>query len=91
MLAYTRQVLAVRKATPALQTGVALPLTSPDMVLAFQRVLESEHIGCYFELGGEAARIDDIGRGEALLLTGGARIVGGKLELPPYAAGIIRL
>ena len=91
MLAFTRQLLALRRATPALQAGSALPLTSPDTVLAFQRVLESEHIGCFFELGGVASRIDDIGSGEPLLLVGGAAIRDGGLDLPPHGSAILRL
>ncbi|HTX47938.1 MAG TPA: alpha-glucosidase [Caulobacteraceae bacterium] len=90
MLAFTRDLLAVRKATPALQTGGAVQREAPESVLAFERVLDGERVGCFFELGGQAARIEAIG-GEALWSAGGAALAGGGLDLPPYASAMIRL
>jgi alpha-glucosidase len=90
MLAFTQGLLAVRKATAALRTGGVVQRESPVMVLAFERVQEGTRIGCCFELGGEAARVEAIG-GEVIWSTGGAALAGGDLDLPPYAAAMIRL
>jgi alpha-glucosidase len=90
MLAFTQGLLAVRKATPALRTGGVVQRDSPATVLAFERVQEGKRIGCCFELGGRAARVEAIG-GEVIWSTGGAALAGGDLDLPPYAAAMIRL
>jgi alpha-glucosidase len=90
MLAFTRELLALRKAMPALRTGGVVQRESPESVLAFERVQEGVRIGCFFELGGLAARIEAIG-GEVLWSAGGAALAGGGLELPPYAGALFRL
>ncbi|HUO11764.1 MAG TPA: alpha-amylase family glycosyl hydrolase [Caulobacteraceae bacterium] len=91
MLAFTRELLRVRKASAALRTGEAVSLPAPENVLAFRRELEGEQIACFFELGGGAARIESLGRGEPLWLAGGATLEADGLDLPPYASGLIRL
>jgi alpha-glucosidase len=93
MLNFTRRLLACRKASEALKTGVALPLTSPDNVLAFERVSEGERVCCYFELGGQPATVSFPGApcGTALLLEDGARLGDGGVELAPYASAIVRV
>jgi alpha-glucosidase len=92
MLNFTRRLIAARKASEALKTGVALPLTTPDNVLGFERVSEDERVWCYFELGGEPATVTCQGGacGKALLLEDGARLNGDGVELGPYATAIVR-
>ena len=91
MLNFTRRLIAARKASQALQTGVALPLTTPDNVLGFERVEGRERVYCYFELGGEPATVTcpDAACGKALLLEDGARLCEGGVELAPYASAIL--
>ncbi len=93
MLNFTRRLIACRKASEALKSGVALPLTAPDNVLGFERVSEGERAYCYFELGGQPATVTCPGAacGKALLLEDGARLSDGCVELGPYATAIVRV
>jgi alpha-glucosidase len=93
MLNFARGVIAVRKGSEALKTGAALPLTSPDSVLAFERVCEDECVYCYFELGGETAVIEspELAQATALWVGEGATLSNGRLELEPYASAIVRV
>jgi alpha-glucosidase len=92
-LQFSRRLIAARKASSALQVGVALPLTAPDNVLAYERVVEGECVYCYFELGGEAASLagPEFDGAQALLLEGGASLGESGLELAPYASAVVRL
>jgi alpha-glucosidase len=92
MLNFARGLIAMRKASEALKTGVALPLTAPDNVLAFERVSDDERIHCYFELGGEATSVElpTIANGVLIWSGEGATLRGARLELPPYAAAMVR-
>jgi alpha-glucosidase len=93
MLNFARGVIAARRASEALKTGLALPLTSPDNVLAFERVADDEHVYCYFELGGEAAVIEtpDLARATPLWMGDGATLSGGRLTLAAYGSAIVRV
>ena len=51
MLHFTRRLIDVRRNSEPLKTGAALPLTTPDSVLGFERVAGAERVRCYFELG----------------------------------------
>jgi alpha-glucosidase len=92
MLHFTQRLIAVRKASEALKSGAALPLATPDDVLGFERVSEGERVWCYFELGGQAARValPDAACAATLLLEDGARLGDGAVELAPYATAIVR-
>jgi alpha-glucosidase len=93
VLHFTRRLIAARKASEALQTGAALPLTAPDNVLGYGRVREGERVYCYFELGGAAATVTgpELVGAEPLLLEDGATLGDGVVELGPYASAIVRL
>jgi alpha-glucosidase len=90
-LNFARGVIAARRGSEALKTGAALPLASPDSVLAFERVAEGERVLCYFELGGEAATIETPDLAEATMLWAGegATLADGRLDLAPYASAIV--
>jgi len=50
-LAYTRQILALRRALPALIHGEITLLDTPDTVLAFVRESDGERVLCAYNLG----------------------------------------
>ena len=84
-LAYTRKLLAARKAHPALRSGT--PTLLPGETLAFVREAESERIVCAFNLGTRDIALDLPGPAQALDLgTGEARLSGSSLTLGPGAA-----
>ncbi len=91
VLHLTRRLLAARRGSEALKSGVALPLTTLDSVLGFQRVAGGERVQCYFELGGSPAVVEDadLASGRPLLLEGGAALTAAGLSLPPYGAALI--
>ena len=92
MLNFARGVIAARKSSEALKTGVALPLTAPDNVLAFERVSEGERVYCYFELGGSATTLEgaELAKAQPIWMGEGATLTDARLELAPYAAAIVR-
>ena len=84
-LVYTRNLLAARKAHPALRTGTLTLL--PGDVLAFVREAQGERIVCVFNPGEGSVRFDLPGPAQALDWgTGEARLVGAALALGPGAA-----
>jgi len=89
MLHFTRRMLAMRKAHPALQTGEAVPVAAPDGVLAFERRLGRERLVCLFELAGRAASMEVPPGAE--LLTPEPVLAGSRVELPAFGAAILRL
>jgi len=84
MLAFTREMIALRRASPALREGAFIVLDAPEPVLAFERVQGSERVLCQFNLGpdpvvrpvaGGTAQLA-IGIGHAELRTGAATLGG---------------
>ncbi|MDQ0251956.1 alpha-glucosidase [Sphingomonas kyeonggiensis] len=72
LLAWTRQVLALRNASPALRTGDIAFLDTPGGLLAFEREGEGERLLCLFNLGDTAQQFApaDAGQWRPLLSTG---------------------
>jgi alpha-glucosidase len=85
MLAFTRALVALRAAEPALRFGRAEALAAPDGVLAFTRTLEGRSLTCVFELAGREARWSP--SGEIILAVNSATSDG---RLPPFGALVIR-
>jgi alpha-glucosidase len=84
-LAYTRKLLAARKAHPALQTGSLTLLDGP--LLAFVREGTSEKLVCVFNLADMELQMDLPGPATALDLgTGKASLSGNRLTLSRYSA-----
>ena len=84
-LAFTRSLLAARKANPALRDGSLTLLPGP--LLALLRENESQSIVCVFNLGEEETGFDLPGPARALKIgTGEARLSGARLTLGPGAA-----
>jgi alpha-glucosidase len=92
-LHFSRKVIAARRGSEALRTGVCVQLETSPNVLGFERVAGDERVRCYFELGGQATLIEDAGlaKGEALFLGGGASVCDAGLELPGCGSAFIRL
>jgi alpha-glucosidase len=89
MLAFTRSLIALRKADAILRLGAARTLAAPDGVLAFERDLDGERRLCVFDLAGQGAKI--LAAGEILFgVTGGESLDAGVLSLPPHGGAILR-
>ncbi|MEP9359624.1 alpha-glucosidase [Sphingomonas sp. KR3-1] len=71
-LAWTRQVLAFRNASPALRTGDIAFIDAPGELIAFERAAEGERLLCVFNLGDAAQHWApaDPARWHSLLATG---------------------
>jgi alpha-glucosidase len=84
-LAATRELLAARKASPALLHGSLTLLPAP--LLAFIREHEAEKIVCVFNLSGAEVVFDLPAPAKALpFAVGGAALSGTRLTLSPFSA-----
>jgi alpha-glucosidase len=72
LLAWTRQVLALRNGSPALRTGDITFLDAPGELIAFEREGEGERLLCLFNLGDTAQQFapESAGHWRPLLSTG---------------------
>jgi alpha-glucosidase len=91
MLNFTRRLLALRKAHPALQIGEAVPVAAPAGVLAFERRLGDERVLCLFELAGRDATVNMPGAGTVLLAEPTVKLEGALIGLPANGAAVILL
>ena len=82
MLAFTREAIALRRASEALREGEFIALDAPEPVLAFERRANGERITCLFNLGPDPVKRPLAGGtvrlaiGEAELQTGAAALGG---------------
>ena len=93
-LAFSRQLIALRKASPALTLGDLEFIDTPDPVLAFVRRHGEEAVACVFNLGPEPQFVElPIAEGGALhpLRAADADLRGGSLGLAPWAAAFVAL
>jgi len=93
-LAFAREMIAFRKATPALTTGELDFLEAPNPVLAFVREQDGQRIVCVFNLSDSPAfpTIAALEGAELLPVRAGeAELRGASLGLSPYAAVFLRL
>jgi alpha-glucosidase len=94
ILALSKALIALRKATPALVTGDIEMMDTPEQVLGFIRHEGAERIACIFNMSGAPSVLGDERLAAAELLepsTGAARLDGAALHLGPYAAQFLRL
>ncbi|CAN7481197.1 alpha-glucosidase family protein [Phenylobacterium sp. LjRoot219] len=93
-LAFARQMIALRKGSPALTLGDLEFLDAPDPVLAFVRRWEDEAVACVFNLS-DAPRFVELPTvaGGALhpVRAADADLRGGSLGLAPWAAAFVEL
>ena len=88
ILNWTRQLIAIRQASPALREGsIRLLDESGDQIVAFMRELGSERIACVFNLSGAPAA-NPVKTGILLASSGGADMV--SPTLPPASGFIAR-
>jgi alpha-glucosidase len=93
-LAFARQMVALRKASPALTQGEIEFLDTPDPVLAFVRRWDDEAVACVFNLSPEPRFIElPQAEGGALhpLRAGDADLRGGSLGIAPWSAAFVAL
>ena len=90
MLRFTRTLLAVRKASPALRAGTAASLPTPANVLGFERTADGERVICLFEFGGVETSLGPELAGQPLLLSDGAAASTAGVRLPPYGFALVR-
>jgi alpha-glucosidase len=87
MLAFARQMIALRKSSAALREGDFVTLAAPKPVLAFERVADSERMLCVFNLGDQPREWSAPAPiGETRLAVGNATSDGMRVTLPPYSA-----
>ena len=93
-LSFARQMIALRKTSPAMTTGDLQFLADDDHVLAFVRRQGDEAIACLFNLSPEPRIFADPALEAAELLwlrTGEADLRGGSIGLSPHAAVFLKL
>jgi alpha-glucosidase len=85
VLAFARQMLQVRRASPALSLGEIAFLETPEPLLAFTRRHEGQGLTCLFNMSGEP--VIHPGLGEPLLTEGEVD----DRQLGPYALALFPL
>ena len=93
-LAFARQMIALRKGSPALRLGDIEFLDTPDPVLAFIRRWEDEAVACVFNMSAEPrfVEIPEV-EGGALhpVRAGDADLRGGSLGIAPWSSAFVAL
>ncbi|MDO8914100.1 MAG: alpha-amylase family glycosyl hydrolase [Phenylobacterium sp.] len=92
-LAFSKALIALRKASPALTRGEIEMLPAAGQVLAFTRTQGDERVLCLFNMGAEPAVFEQAGlAGDPVSLPGliQAKAAPGRVELAPYAVAFIR-
>lgn len=84
ILAFTRRVVALRNAHPALATGDLLPIASRTGLLAFERCADGERLLCVFNLSADPLEWTPPANGPHLIDLGETSAT----ALGPYAAYI---
>jgi alpha-glucosidase len=92
-LAFTRHLIALRKAHPALRVGDIAVLDAADPVLALLRTTDTERIAVVINLGPEPAafRLACLQGGALLDCRLAAELQGDQISLPPYGGAMVRL
>ncbi len=86
MLTFTREMIALRRESPALREGEFNALGAPEPLLAFERRAPGESLLCLFNLGAAPARWTlPMASSAVRLAHGDAKVVGGEAVLGAYA------
>jgi alpha-glucosidase len=93
MWAFTRALIALRKAHPALRLGEWTPITATDAALAFLRHDENERLLCAFNFSDSEIAFDEPRLARASLLDCGlsASLSGARLTMPAFGGAIALL
>jgi alpha-glucosidase len=90
VLAFTREIVALRKASAALRVGEFVVLEAPEPVLMFERNAADERVLCVFNLGADAARVPLTSSPKQVRLAlSGAAVADDAIVLPPYSALLV--
>ena len=87
LLTFTRNMLALRKANPALSHGALTILVADAACLAFRRTFDDQSLLCVFNLSNAPIAWPESGGGSGRILTATNGATSGSL--PPYAAILI--
>ncbi|MDQ2860979.1 MAG: alpha-amylase family glycosyl hydrolase [Pseudomonadota bacterium] len=91
MLHFTRQLIALRRAHPALRLGDATVLPAPPGVLAFTRSTADQTLLCVFELAGRAATYEAPAGAEIAARFGERDVLDGRSpRLQPFGGVVLR-
>ena len=88
LLNFTRNMLALRKANPALSHGALTILVADAACLAFRRTFDDQSLLCVFNLSNAPIAWPESGGGSGRILTATNGATSGSL--PPYAAILIK-
>jgi alpha-glucosidase len=92
VLAFTREMIALRRASVALRQGDFIALNAPEPVLAFERRSEDHRVRCYFNLGAENLRAEfDTPLQRVLLKSGQVSFESGGATLGGYGVLLVEV
>ena len=94
MLAFSRQMIGLRKGSPALTRGDIEMIDAHEPVLAFMRRECSERVLCVFNMSAGTSVFEDprlLGGEHLGVAAGDAVATAGELQMGPHAARFIRL
>ncbi len=87
VLAFTREIIARRRSSPALREGDFALLDAPDPLLAFERRAACERLVCVFNLGADSTRWRMPAHAKSVRLSlGEATLEGNEAALGCYSA-----
>ncbi len=88
LLGHTRQVIALRKAHPALAFGDVADCRAEGDLLVIDRATAGESLRCLFNLGAKSVTLEPgDAAGEVVMAVGGAE----AQHLPPFGALVVKL
>ena len=89
VLSIARELIELRRSSPALRSGSFSPMDMPPPLLGFDRAFAGGHIRCLFNLGRNALACAALGEGETLFSCG--PVDRDSRQLGPLAACILEI
>jgi alpha-glucosidase len=90
MLAFTREMIALRRASSALREGDFIALDAPEPVLAFERRADDERMLCLFNLGPAPVK-RPLAAGQVRLSVNDAELLTGAASLGGHSALLVEI
>ncbi|HEV2365473.1 MAG TPA: alpha-amylase family glycosyl hydrolase [Caulobacteraceae bacterium] len=90
-LQFTRRLIALRAAHPALRLGEARVLRAPDGVLAIERSWQGERLLCLINLGDQPAEFESGGQAAGVEDFLGGSVERGRARLASFAGAVASL
>jgi alpha-glucosidase len=88
VLAFTRALIALRRANPALREGEFVAIEAPAPLLLFERHAPNQKLLCLFNLGA-APQTREKSSGKVAFAVGDATLTAGRCKLAGYSALLI--